>query len=277
MIRFHFVEDHRDTYQVKRICTVLGIQRSSYYKWRAGKEKRGARAQADQMLAQRISAVHQHWDRTYGYRRITAELAEDPEINSPVNHKRVARLMPQRGIIGVHLRKRKITTVEDPGAQVFEDLLNRDVTAEAPGTAYVGDITYLPYGNEGKFLYLATVLDVCSKRLVGWSIADHMRTSLVADALHHAKAARGALTGALMHSDHGKQGGFNWSSQHLSDGGVRWASARGRNEQGSIAVRSSLLGVLQWPGARTACGFGRLSQPGPRRGKPVRLLVSPSL
>lgn len=187
------------------MCLVLGIQRSSYYKWRSGCEARQAKHTADAALLARIQSHHQHWERSYGYRRITAELACDDQVPGPVNHKRVARLMRSNNIVGLHLRKRKLTTVKDPGACLFADRLKRDFTAEVPNTAYVGDVAYLPYGTEGNFLYLATVIDVCSKRLVGWSIADHMRTSLVEDALEAAAATRGSLDGALMHADHGRQ------------------------------------------------------------------------
>ncbi|GGS30786.1 hypothetical protein GCM10010269_81660 [Streptomyces humidus] len=93
------------------------------------------------------------------------------------------------------------------------DLFRRDFTATAPNTKYVGDITYLPVG-DGEFLYLETVSDCFSRRLVGWSIANHMRTSLVADALRAAAATRSNLAGAVFHSDHGAQLGLNWSSQH---------------------------------------------------------------
>lgn len=113
--------------------------------------------------------------------------------------------MREHQLVGVHLRKPRMTTVKDSAAQVFPDLLERDFTATEPGTRFVGDITYLPYGTEGKNLYLATVIDVCSKRLVGWSIAEHMRTSLVEEALHHAANNSGALLGAIMHTDHGRQ------------------------------------------------------------------------
>ncbi|KSZ55910.1 integrase, partial [Rhodococcus pyridinivorans KG-16] len=92
MIRFRFVDDHRDTHEVKRMCTVLGIHRSSYYKWRAGKAARLARQQADAALVDRIRAHHQEWDHTLGYRRMTAELADDDAVPGTVNHKRVARL-----------------------------------------------------------------------------------------------------------------------------------------------------------------------------------------
>jgi transposase InsO family protein len=104
--------------------------------------------------------------------------------------------------------------------------LERDFTAQAPNTRYVGDITYLPVG-DGRFLYLATVIDLYSRRLAGFSIAEHMRTDLVTDALRAAAATRGGnLKGAIFHSDNGAQGGFNRSSQHLGSGGVRWVGTR---------------------------------------------------
>ncbi len=106
--------------------------------------------------------------------------------------------MRAHGIVGVHLRKTVRTTIPDPSATPVPDLIRRDFTASAPNTKYVGDITYLPVG-DGQFLYLATVLDLHSKRMAGWSIADHMRTELVTDALRAAAAARGA-TGLTVRS-----------------------------------------------------------------------------
>ncbi|MGP9489653.1 IS3 family transposase [Glutamicibacter sp. 287] len=211
VIRFQFVEDYRDTHAVKRICVVLGLNRSSYYKWRAARPARAARGLEDQALLDHILRHYKEWNRTLGYRRMSVELAcdprvqDDPLVDGPVNHKRVARLMRENNLVGVHLRRPKSTTVRDPGAQVFKDLVNRDFTSEEVGSLYVGDITYLPYGKEGRFLYLATVLDVCSRRLVGWSIADHMRTDLVVEALESAAVARGSVAGARMHTDHGVQ------------------------------------------------------------------------
>ncbi|WP_413336613.1 IS3 family transposase [Brevibacterium sp. GP-SGM9] len=205
VIRFQFVDDHRDINGVKRVCEVLSIQRSSYYKWRDSRQDRADRQAADDALVARIADIHRDWDHTYGYRRIAVELAADPAVDGPVNHKRVARLMRANNIVGIHLRKPHVTTVKDPGAQVFADRVKRDFTADRPGEMYVGDITYLPYGHEGKFLYLATVIDVCSKRIVGWSITDHMRTSLVEDALQNASNNRKTLWDAIFHSDHGRQ------------------------------------------------------------------------
>lgn len=205
MIRFQFVDDHRNTHEVKRMCQVLSINRSSYYKWRAGQAARAGRAAADAVLIAKIEAIENEWDQTLGYRRMTIELRADSDVEEAINKKRVARVMREAGIVGIHLRRGKRTTVKDPGAQVFGDLLGRDFTAEAPNCRYVGDITYLPYGSHGRFLYLATVIDLNSRRLVGWSIADHMRTSLVEDALIAACRVRGTLQGALFHSDHGRQ------------------------------------------------------------------------
>src|SRR5829696_5770678 len=110
--------------------------------------------------------------------------------------------MRRGGIVGVHLRKRIRTTIAAPDAVPVPDLIQRDFTAPEPNQRYVGDITYLSVG-DGKFLYLATVLDLHSKRLVGWSIADHMRTELVTDALKAAAGTRGGdLRGAIFHSDY---------------------------------------------------------------------------
>jgi transposase InsO family protein len=106
------------------------------------------------------------------------------------------------GVRGYVKKRRVRTTVPEPSDQKVPDLLRRDFTAPAPNRRYVGDITYLPLA-DGKNLYLATVIDCYSRRLVGWSVADHMRTSLVADALTAARATRGSLAGAIFHSDHG--------------------------------------------------------------------------
>ncbi|GAA0930444.1 hypothetical protein GCM10009560_34910 [Nonomuraea longicatena] len=122
-----------------------------------------------------------------------------------VNPKRVERVMREHGIAGLHLRKKVRTTIPEPDAAPVPDLLQRDFTAERPNTRYVGDITYLPVSG-GRFLSLATVVDLYSRRLVGWSIADHMRTELVVDALQAAAHTRGGrLDGAIFHSDNGAQ------------------------------------------------------------------------
>ncbi|MFE0452860.1 IS3 family transposase [Streptomyces sp. NPDC058914] len=201
--RFQFVDDHRDTYEVKRLCHVLDVNRSSYYKWLAGAEARAARQHKDRVLAEEIREVHGESGGAYGSPRVTAELREK---GRRVNEKRVARIMRRFSITGIRLRRRVRTTVADPAASPVPDLFQRDFTAAEPGRKYMGDITYLPLAG-GEFLYLATVLDCFSRKVVGWSIADHMRTDLVADALRMAASTRGGLDGAVFHSDHGAQYG----------------------------------------------------------------------
>jgi transposase InsO family protein len=207
---------------VKRLCQIVKVARSSYYYWRSTAPDRAAREAADAALAVRIRAVRAAHDGTYGAPRITAELHD---IGVAVNRKKVARVMRRYRIQGLRLRRRVQTTIPDPAATKAPDLIRRDFTAPAINQRYVGDITYLPVGERG-FLYLATVIDLHSRRLAGWAIADHMRTDLVVDALTAAARTRGSLAGAIFHSDHGAQGGFNWSSQHLDHGGVRWARTR---------------------------------------------------
>ncbi|WP_373308905.1 IS3 family transposase [Streptomyces minutiscleroticus] len=254
--RCQFIEDHHRAWGVKRLCAVLEVARSSFYKWRAGRAARAARERADAVLAERIRAVHAEWDGTYGRPRITAELRDQGER---VNHKRVGRVMRKFAIAGLRLRKRQVTTVPEPSATPVPDLLGRDFTASAPNTKYVGDITYLPVG-DGEFLYLATVIDCFSRRLVGWSIADHMRTSLVTDALRAAAATRGSLAGAVFHSDHGAQYTSREFAALCAELGVQQSmGAVGTSADNALAEsfnaalkRETLRGARRFDGAR-AC------------------------
>lgn len=195
------------------------MNRSSYYKWKSSASARKKRLFSDAILGARVKAVFTDERGCYGAKRITAEL-KDQNDQTPVNHKRVARIMKSLKLFG-YTKKRKVTTTEaDKKKPVFPDLVGRKFTAPALNQVYVGDITYLPIA-DGSNMYLATVIDCYSRRLVGFAIADHMRTSLVQDALTMAKGQRGSLKGAIFHSDHGSVGGFNRSSQHLDHGGVR--------------------------------------------------------
>ncbi|MCH0543507.1 IS3 family transposase [Streptomyces sp. MUM 203J] len=254
--RFQFVADHQRRHGVKRLCTILGIARSSFYYWRRTAADRAARQASDARLAVRIRAVHRESDGTYGVPRITAELREEGER---VNHKRVARVMRQVGLAGLRLRRRHRTTVADPAAPKAPDLIGRDFTASEPNTKYVGDITYLPLDG-GKFLYLATVIDLASRRLVGWAVADHMRTDLVLDALAAAERTRGSLTGAVMHTDHGAQYTSRAFADACRQAGVRQSmSAIGSSADNALAEsfnatfkRETLQGRKSWSSEREA-------------------------
>ena len=201
MSRFQFVADNSATFEVKRLCELVEVERSSYYAWLQAAPARAERARADAELAERIRVVHAV-DTTQGAPRITAELNDNAPAGERVNHKRVARVMRLEGIRGYVKKRRVRTTIPEPSGHKVPDLLKRDFTAPAPNRRYVGDITYLQIA-DGTNLYLATVIDCYSRRLAGWAIADHMRTELVEDALKAAAATRGSLKGAIFHSDHG--------------------------------------------------------------------------
>jgi transposase InsO family protein len=269
--RFQFVADHQRRHGVKRLCQVIGVARSSYYHWRATAPDRTARAAADARLAARIRTVHRASAGTYGVPRITAELRE---TGHPVNHKRVARVMRRIGLAGLRLRRGHRTTLGDPAAVKASDLLGRDFTARRPNTRYVGDITYLPIA-DGTFCYLATVMDLCSRRLVGWAIADHMRTELVLDALHAAERTRGSLAGAVFHSDHGAQYSARAFADACHEAGVtRSMGAVGSSADNAAAEslnasfkRETLQGAQNWPSEREArlAVFGWLHRYNTRR------------
>jgi transposase InsO family protein len=199
--RFRFISEQRATFGVKRLCRVLGVHRSGFYAWLARVDQRADRSVQDARLVQQIRQIHTDTTGTYGSPRVTAELHAQGVV---VSHKRVERLMREHDIVGVHLRRRHRTTRRDPAAQATPDLLGRDFTAAGPDRRWCGDITYLRVAD--RFLYLATVLDLHSRRLVGWSLADHARAELAADALAAAVATRGGtIAGVVFHTDHGAQ------------------------------------------------------------------------
>ncbi len=189
--------DHQASYPVATLCRVLRVSPSGFYAWR----RRGPskRAQEDAALVPRLRYFHARSDGTYGQPRLWKDLRE--EAGCPISRKRVRRLMKQAGLVGVHRRKGMRTTVRGP-EDVAADLVRRNFTATAPNQLWVADITYVPTWSG--FLYLAIVLDVFSRRIVGWAMATHLKTDLVLDALQMATAQR-RPDGVIHHSDHGCQ------------------------------------------------------------------------
>ncbi len=168
-------------------------------------------------------------------------------------------VMRSINLAGVRLRLRHRTTTPDPAAAKAPDLLGRDFTAVEVITKYLGDITYLPIDG-GKFCYLATVIDLASRRLAGWAIAEHMRTELITDALAAAKRTRGSLTGAIMHTDHGVQYTSRSFAETYRSAGVRQSmGAIGSSADNALAEsfhaafkRETLQGRKSWPIEREA-------------------------
>jgi transposase InsO family protein len=199
--RYRFISEHRATYGVQRLCQVLGLRRQGFHEWVAAETARAARAEAEAELVRLITSIHAEHRGAYGVPRITAELHRRGIV---VNHKRVERLMREHGLAGITRRKRRTLTRPAAGPVTpVGDLIRRDFTAAAPGQRFVGDITCLPTF-EG-WLYLATVIDLHTREIVGHAMAGHMRTDLVCQAVDLA-TARGLINpDAVFHSDRGVQ------------------------------------------------------------------------
>ena len=204
------------------------------------------RRRTDLMLTGKIAGIHRRSRDTYGSPNIHAELADDHGIH--VGRKRVARLMCAAGLRGATLRKFVVTTTSDPQAQKPVDLVERKFFATAPDQLWVADITYIPTWSG--FLYLAMVLDVYSRKIVGWAMDTNLKTPLILEALEMAITQRQPRN-VIHHSDRGCQGDFQRSSQHLVNGGVVWDGHQGglRNGQdghrcGHQAGRVSTSGRL---------------------------------
>lgn len=199
---YRFIEREAGDFPVAALCRVCRVSRSAYYAWA---KKGGGPDDAtidEAILANRIYDIWKKSRRRYGAPRITAQLWKD---GVPANKKRVARLMAELGIAGLCGRKKLKTTERDRTQPLASDLVERDFTADAPDELWVTDITYIPT-DEG-WLFLASILDVCTRMLLGWSMADHLRTELCLDALDAAahQRARWRFVGTVLHSDHGCQ------------------------------------------------------------------------
>jgi putative transposase len=196
---FRFIATEKADHSVKTMCRVLGVSRAGFYAW-LGRAP-SVRALEDERLTSRIREIHQENRGVYGSPRIHAELRLADGVR--VGRKRVERLMRAAKISGLTLKKKGRTTIRVPGVRVCEDLLDRDFLAAAPNRLWVADITYLRTW-EG-WLYLAAVQDLYSRKIVGWSMADHMRSELVVDALAMALDRRSPDPGLVHHSDQGSQ------------------------------------------------------------------------
>jgi transposase InsO family protein len=232
---YPFIEAERAQQRnVKRACELLEVSRAAYYAHRAAVPS--ARQLADEELTEHIRQAHQASKGRYGTPRIHAELRRRGHRHG---RKRVARLMRAAGLHGRTPRRFKRTTISDPSAAARADLIRRDfaVNAAAVNTRWCGDITYIPTW-EG-WLYLATVIDIASRRVVGFALAEHLRTELACDALTNAVAARDPTPGVIFHADRGCQPGFKGSSQHRFVGwrvAARSGSRLGSSNRGSCGV-----------------------------------------
>ena len=191
------MRDNQVKHKVATMCRVLGVSPSGYYAWRHRKPSK--RMLSNVQLTDAIRGLHQQSDGTYGAPRILADLLE---MGRRVGRKRVSRLMREADIVGVSRRKGVTTTRRNPAAPSAEDLVDRNFAAEGPDQLWVGDITYIP--TKSGFLYLAVILDVWSRKIVGWSMQTTLHSRIVLDALDMAISQR-RPSKVIHHSDHGCQ------------------------------------------------------------------------
>ena len=254
-MRFAFIADQAalGAFPVAFICKHLKVSPSGYYAW--VRRAPSAHSRRDAELSTKIKKIFDLHKRRYGVRRIFIELTLVEQVK--VSYKRVARLMKEMGLASVHPRPRRITTVPDltlvgPTA----DLLRRHVNPAAPDTKYVGDITYI---NTAKgWAYLATVIDCASRMVVGFATADHMRTSLVHDALQMALVRRRPAAGVIFHSDRGAQYTSKDFRKFCTSNGVRPSvGATGSCFDNAVAesffatIKKELIHLRSWDSVTT--------------------------
>ncbi|GGX52025.1 IS3 family transposase [Streptomyces noursei] len=252
-----FIEaEKRDGHNVKRVCELLQVSRAAFYARRSGGP--GPRAVRDAELTEKIAEVYEQSRGTYGAPRVHAVLQRQGE---DCGRRRIARLMRNAGLQGRHRRRRHLTTIPDPRAAARPDLIIRDFAPAPDGldTRWCGDVTYV--ATEEGWLYLATVIDIASRRVVGWSTADHLRTELVADALRSACRRRRPTRPVI---SLGSRLSVHQPAIHHPGNGVRRPPVRRSHRQcwdnalaeSSFAtIKRELLDTSTWPSravARTA-------------------------
>ncbi len=210
---FRFIDAERACLPVALLCRMLGVSRSGYYDWRGGSPS--VRSRENAILTEKIHEIHRRSRETYGSPRVHAELRS---IGTRCSRKRVARLMRKAGLQGCTRGRRKRTTRRSRKAVPAEDLLQRSFEATQTDKVWVADITYVAT-REG-FLYLAFILDVHSRRIVGWAMENHLRTELVVDALQMAVWRRKPAPGLIHHSDQGVQYTSLSFSERLREVGI---------------------------------------------------------
>lgn len=229
--KYRFITTHASQYAVAMLCRVLGVSRSGYYAWRT--RPASQRSQADRALVVRIQAIHTQSRKTYGSPRVHAELAEQGVRCSA---KRVARLMRLAGIHARRARRTHTTTDSRHALPVAANVLNRGFDAPAPNTKWAADITYI--GTHEGWVYLAVVMDLFSRRIIGWSMQPTLARSLVLDALWMAVHQRQPSAQVIHHSDRGSQYASDDYQVALTTAGIGCSMSRKGNCFDNAVVES---------------------------------------
>jgi putative transposase len=236
-MRFRFIEAEKALYPVRLLCRCLAVSRSGYYAWR--RRPVSARVKQDARLRVEIAASHAASRRTYGSPRILRDLREE---GHRVSRKRVARLMRELGLEGRRKRRFRATTDSKHRFPVAPNVLMRDFDVEAPNTVWLTDITYLAT-LEG-WLYLAVVLDLFSRRVVGYAMSERIDRALVLEALRKALVQRSGTRDLIHHSDRGSQYASHDYRDALDQAGITCSMSR-RGDCWDNAVAESFFGTLK--------------------------------
>jgi putative transposase len=246
--RFRFIEAEKAAHPISLMCRLLGVSRSGFHAWQ--RRPPSQRQLSDAWLLERIREIHRENRGVYGGPRVHAELRLAHNIR--VGRKRVERLMRTHGLSGLIPKRRGRTTIRVPGVRVADDLVKRQFQPTAPNVLWVADITYLR--TWAGWLYLAAVQDAFSRRIVGWSMADHMRSDLVVDALNMAIARRQPEAGLIHHSDQGSQFVSLGFGQAAAKAGIaRSMGSRGDCDDNAVAesffatLKKELIHRQSWP------------------------------
>jgi putative transposase len=237
-MRYQFIREHREEFGVKRMCQLLGVTRSGYYAWQP--EKIGPRELENQVLVEQIRMEYQTSRQTYGSPRVWVRLLG---LGVACGRHRVARLMRKEGIRPQKRHKRfPVTTQRQPCALPAPNRLNQDFSAAAANTKWVGDITYIDTAQG--WLYLAIILDLFSRKVVGWAMSEHIDTALVETALQMALRTRQPNSALLHHSDQGSQYTSAVYQSSLTDWHIQPSMSRVGNCYDN-AVAESFFGTLK--------------------------------
>jgi putative transposase len=219
-MRFRFIEDHRPDYPVRVMCGALEVSPAGYYAWRSRPESRRSAANRD--LLDRITQVHRDTRGRYGSPRIYVELQAQ---GRGASRGRIERLMRRHGIRAIMARPRRVRTTDSRHDHpIAPNLLNRNFSAAAPDRIWLTDITYVQTGQG--WLYLAAVMDLYSRRIVGWAMDDHLRTELPLAALNMAISTRRPGTNLIHHSDRGVQYASSDYRARLQSAGIQASMSR---------------------------------------------------
>ena len=221
-MRYRFIDAHKKAWPINLMCSVLNVSRSGFYHWAGRVPSR--RTQSNRAVDGRIREIFEHHRQRYGSPRKTAALHDEGTV---CNENRVARRMQALGLQAIQAKKFKVTTDSNHAQPVAPDLIEQDFTATAPNQKWTSDITYV-WTNQG-WLYLAVVMDLYSRAIVGWSMNRRMTQQLVGDALTMALFRRHFPKGTIIHSDRGSQYCSKHYQRLIKNNGLRCSMGRRAN------------------------------------------------